>query len=69
MKKVISIVLAVLMITAMFSGCKEPEPLRVLVDIEYQGLAGRTRLDMVMENFAFSLTVMYCQDIIELLIS
>lgn len=36
-------------------GRDQSSPLRVLVDIEYQGLGGRSRLDLVMENLAFSL--------------
>ena len=35
MKKTLCILLAVLMITALFSGCGEPEPLRIVVDLEY----------------------------------
>ena len=36
-KKILAVILAVLMITSMFSGCAEKgaEPLRICVDVEY----------------------------------
>ena len=33
-KKILAVILAVLMFMAMFSGCAEPEPLRILVDAD-----------------------------------
>ena len=52
-KKILAMIFAVFMITAMFSGCTgEPEPLRIVVDLDYLGYEFITTVDSAANGFA-----------------